>query len=183
MISIRTMILSAGVVATAALSPHVAVADKVEIHMAFSRNPELYADLAKEFEAQHPDIRIVMQSGGYTYDDLTQVVLRGAVVSDLPDIAVGSVNQIRLFADRRLIQPMTELIAADPEWPSLGYMKSAEQAGQVEGQQFGLPFGVAETVVFYNADLVRKAGAIQTISQQTGTGSWLWAPGSMPLAV
>lgn len=130
----------------------------LELRVVYAAYPELYEDLATQFEALHPDIDVVTESTGASYAEFTQMVLRGATVDDLPDIAVGSSNHVRLFAERDMLEPLSGYLADDPDWASLGYIQSSLADGVFNGTQFGIPYGVAEPVIFFNADLVRAAG-------------------------
>jgi multiple sugar transport system substrate-binding protein len=50
------------------------------------------------------------------------------------------------------------LITAERDWRQLGYSAATSEIARFGGQTFGLPWQISAPVIFYNADLVRRAG-------------------------
>lgn len=141
-----------------ALQP--ALADPVTVEVGFSpaRYANLYEQLAEAFMAEHPGVEIVLSVQAPSYDDLTQTVLRGAIVGDMPDVIHNGLNRIRLLADQGLAVPLDPFIEAEADWATMGYPPSIMSIGEVYDTTYAIPFSISVPVVFYNADLVRAAG-------------------------
>ena len=84
-------------------------------------------------------------------------VLRQAVTGQLPDVSYQGVHRQRVFADRGLAVDLTPFIKAEKGWAGMGYDQALLSLGQVKGQQVGIGFALSTPVIYYNADLMRKA--------------------------
>jgi multiple sugar transport system substrate-binding protein len=116
-------------------------------------------EIAARFEETHPSIKVALLPASRDYEELVQQILRSAAVSqDLPDVAVHGLHRVRLLVDRGLVAPLDPLIAAQPDWPSLGYIPAMQKLGDLGGQSYALAFAVSTMVVHYNADLIARAG-------------------------
>lgn len=117
----------------------------------------MFERLVNGFEAKHPEIKIDLDASQRSQEDIVQAVLRQALVGDLPDISFQGPNFLRTIADRGVTVPLDKLIADDPEWTAENYADSLAAGGTVSGSVQGIPIGLSVPVLFYNADLVKKA--------------------------
>ncbi len=92
------------------------------------------------------------------YEDATQQVLRNAVTGQLPDVTFQGLNRQRILADRGIAQPLDLFIAAEKDWAKAGYDGALLTLGQVKGKQYGMGFSLSTPIIYFNADLVKKAG-------------------------
>ncbi|MGZ9724160.1 extracellular solute-binding protein [Rhizobium miluonense] len=123
--------------------------------------PSIFADMFKElktaFEAEHPTIRVDLDTPQRDQTDTIQRTMRQAVVGDLPDISFQGFNYLKLLADAGHIQPVDQLIAADKEWTNQRYSPSVTSATTISGKVYGLSVAYSFPVIFYNATLVAEA--------------------------
>jgi multiple sugar transport system substrate-binding protein len=119
---------------------------------------EVHEEVAKQFMARRPDVKIRFLAPAQSYEDATQQVLRGAITSQLPDVTYQGLNRQRILVDRDLAVPLTPLILLEKDWDKAGYDGSLLTLGQTKGRQYGMGFSLSTPIVYYNADLVRKAG-------------------------
>jgi len=119
---------------------------------------EVHEAIAKDFMAAHPNIRIRFLAPAREYEDATQQVLRGAITGNMPDVSYQGLNRQRIFADRGLAIPLDPFIKAEKDWAKLGYDGSLATLGQVKGKQYGMGFSLSTPIIYFNADLVKKAG-------------------------
>lgn len=119
---------------------------------------DLHQELADKFKAEHPEITVRFLGPAVDYEDATQKVLRGAVTNSLPDISFQGLNRIRVFVERDLAVPLEPLIAAESTWSTMGYQPATVALGSIGGKSYGLPFSISTPILYFNADLVRKAG-------------------------
>lgn len=115
-------------------------------------------DMAKRFMAANPDVKIVYRAPVPEYEQALQTVLRETVAGTQPDVVMQGLNRIRALADRGAALPLDPLIAAESDFAAKGFNPTMLDAGKVKGRVYALPFAVSLPVIYYNADLVKRAG-------------------------
>lgn len=119
---------------------------------------EVQEEIAKQFMAANPTIKVKFTQPTKEYEDATQQVLRNAVTNQLPDVTFQGLNRQRILVDRGIAQPLDGLIAAEKDWATKGYDGALLTLGQVKGKQYGMGFSLSTPIIYFNADLVKKAG-------------------------
>lgn len=160
------------VVACAAAGP-VAVQAETRLEVSYSGGPytEPLQEIAWAFEERNPGIRISHRTPVVErQEDLLQNTLRAALTGDLPDVSFQGNLFLGVLASRDLPVPLDPLIAAEPDWGSLGYFPSVRTAGVIAGQTRALAFQTSVPILFWNAELVRRAGADPEALPTTWTG-------------
>ncbi|MFN3448083.1 MAG: ABC transporter substrate-binding protein [Roseococcus sp.] len=124
--------------------------------------PVLFRDLmeqvAQGFMRANPDIRIAFRAPEEGYEEILQRHLRDSITRTLPDVAFHGLNRQRTLLERNIPVDLRPLMQADPETPALGYSESLLSLGQVGGQQTGIGFALSTPILYYNVDLMRRAG-------------------------
>lgn len=115
-------------------------------------------DLAKRFMAANPDIKVVYRAPVPEYEQALQTVMRETVAGTQPDVVMQGLNRIRALADRDAAVPLDSLIAAEGDFAARGFNPTMLDAGKVKGRVYALPFAVSLPVIYYNVDLVKRAG-------------------------
>ncbi|MDX8521775.1 ABC transporter substrate-binding protein [Mesorhizobium dulcispinae] len=155
----RDFLRGTAAAAAAALSaPALAQSAPITLRIVTSTPKELYDKLCADFTQKRPDIRVTVDTPSPDYDDLTLRVLRASITGDIPDVAFQGFNRINLLAQRDLAIPLDPFINAEGDLASLGYQPSLFDMAKVNGKTVGMPFAVAAPTLFYNLDLVEKAG-------------------------
>ncbi|MCW0233897.1 MAG: ABC transporter substrate-binding protein [Ferrovibrio sp.] len=119
---------------------------------------EVHETIAKDFMAKHPNIKVTFRAPQPGYEEITQQNLRQAITNQLPDVAYHGLNRQRIFVDRNIAVDMGQFIAKEKDWAGAGYDGSLLTLGQVKGKQYGMGFSLSTPILYYNADLVKKAG-------------------------
>ncbi|MCG7505341.1 ABC transporter substrate-binding protein [Mesorhizobium retamae] len=149
-----------GAAASALPFGHVRAQSKIKLRVAaHAPYASLHQAVAKAFMENNPGVEIDLDTSQANYDDLAQMILRGAVSGSLPDVAFNGNNRLRIFADRGLAVPVDDLIAADKAAGVDVLPRSVLSIGTLNGKNYGLGFTVSVPVVYYNVDLIRAAGA------------------------
>lgn len=147
--------------AAALLAAGAASAQQVEITVDYPY-PDIFKNvhekIAKDFMAKYPQYKVTFRAPTPGYEESTQQALRQAVTNQLPDVSYQGLNRQRIFADRGIAVDMTPFIKAEKNWDSMGYDAALLSLGQVQGKQVGIGFSLSTPIIYYNADLVRKAG-------------------------
>lgn len=119
---------------------------------------ELFERIGAEFMRANPDIRIAFRAPEEGYEEILQRNLRDSITRTLPDVAFHGLNRQRTLAERNIPVDLKPIMAADPETKSLGYSESLLSLGQVGGAQTGIGFSLSTPILYYNVDLMRRAG-------------------------
>jgi multiple sugar transport system substrate-binding protein len=115
-------------------------------------------EIARRFTAEHPDIAIEFPLPAADYEELTQKALIAAATGGGADIGLHGYHRVRLLADRNAAIPVDKFIAAENGWVARGYTHAAQVLCDASGKSFGLPFTTATQIVYYNVDVLRRAG-------------------------
>jgi multiple sugar transport system substrate-binding protein len=139
----------------------VRTAEAVEITVLYPQ-PYLYQppieEIVKVFAEKRPDIQVKLLAPTKAYEETASAVLRGAVTGSMPDVAFNGTNLMHLFVDRKLAVPLDGFVKKEADWDKQGYVPGMVSTGLVNGQLYGLPFALSTPILYFNADLLRKAG-------------------------
>jgi multiple sugar transport system substrate-binding protein len=119
---------------------------------------QYHEEIAKEYMALHPDVKVEFRSPVSDYSELVRQTLLDAQTNSLADVGFFGNFTLVTLAERGIAQPLDARIAAESDWSSLGYDASTLSVARLNDTQYGIPFAVSLPVIFYNADLVEKAG-------------------------
>lgn len=151
--------------AAAVVTASIAMAEPVtlEVFYSFPSFAKFHEPVAAAFMKRHPDIKIVFRAPAPTYDDGHQTMMREAVTNQLPDVYFEGfhlMNElVRTLAKRRQIVDLGPMLAAEGKaFRKENYSEHILGLGRVDGKLYGLAFNASTPVMFYNAELVKKAG-------------------------
>lgn len=158
----------AGGFATIALALGITVpaqAQKVTLDVLYAQPgfAKYHEPIAAAFMKAHPDIEIKFRAPAKDYDEGHQAMLRAAVTNQLPDIYFPGFHLLPELAatleKRGQIIDIGPRLAAEPAaWRSENYTDSVIKLGQVKGKQYGLAVNASLPVMYFNTELVKKAG-------------------------
>lgn len=145
--------------------PSVAQSDPVELKVMYASpsHKRFHDPLAAAFMKKHPDVKVTYLAPASTYPEGHEKILRGAVTGNLPDVWYSGYTFVpelceRLGKEGKIVD-LTPLIAAEgKEWASSNYKDATLALGQVNGRQCAMPVTMSTPIVFFNKDLVAKAG-------------------------
>lgn len=119
---------------------------------------EAHEEIRAKFEAENPGIKVSFLAPAESYEAATQSLLRGELISDLPDVVFQGQNLIRSLVDRDLAVPLNSFIEADGGADKLGYDAGMLRIGTLKNSYYAIPFAVSTPLVYVNLDLVKAAG-------------------------
>jgi multiple sugar transport system substrate-binding protein len=161
----RSIVKWIGAAAVAALGSTGAFAQQVtlDVYYAFPAFAKFHEPIAQEFMKRHPDIKISFRAPAASYDEGHQTMLRQAVTNQLPDVYYSGYHLlaelVHALERRDQIIDLGPMLAAEPEdWRKANYSDALLALGQVAGKQYGLAFNASTPLMYYNAELVEKAG-------------------------
>jgi multiple sugar transport system substrate-binding protein len=119
---------------------------------------ELKENIAREFMAKNPKIKVTLRAPEQSYEDILQRNLRDVITNNLPDVAFHGLNRQRTLEERNIPVDLKPFMDTDPQTKELGFSPSLLSLGQVAGKQTGIGFALSTPILYYNADLIKAAG-------------------------
>lgn len=150
---------AAALVAPAAAQGTVTL-DVLYCYPSFAR---FHEPLAAEFMKRHPDIKIQFRAPAASYDEGHQLILRSAVTNQLPDLYYAGYHLLgemaRTLERRGQIVDLAPLLKAEPaDFVSANFAPRMMSLAQVDGKQYGMAFNASSPIMYFNTELVRRAG-------------------------
>jgi multiple sugar transport system substrate-binding protein len=118
---------------------------------AANSSEKYWDELVAEYEAGHPGVKIEVSV--HSWNDVDRKVKEMVEAGDAPDMA-----QIGAYADYAaddLLYTADELLSITTQADFAGQLADA---GQIDGEQYGMPFAASTRVLFYNKALFAEAG-------------------------
>ncbi|MBR0656131.1 ABC transporter substrate-binding protein [Plastoroseomonas arctica] len=141
--------------------PAIARAQAAEVVVHYPM-PAFFKDvmekIAEEFQAANPGITVRHLAPSPSYEDAVQQVLRQGVAGGLPDVSFQGLNRLRMLVERRLPVDLAPFLAAEGDLAAKGWTPNLLGLGHAQGTQAGMAFASSNPVVYYNLNLVRRAG-------------------------
>lgn len=155
--------LAASAASLAALPAGAQAQVTLDVFYAFPSFARFHEPVAKMFMDANPTIRINFRAPAPSYDDGHQTVMRQALTNQLPDVFYSGFHLLpelaRSLSRRGQIIELDALLAAEGEtFRRENYSDRILNLGQVDGKLYGLAFNASNPILYFNLDLVRRAG-------------------------
>jgi multiple sugar transport system substrate-binding protein len=161
----KSMSCIAAVCAATLVAVAPASAQKVTLDVLYAQPgfAKYHEPISQAFMKLHPDVEIKFRAPAKDYDEGHQAMLRAAVTNQLPDIYFPGFHLLPELAatleKRGQIVDLGPKLAAEPAaWRAANYSDAVIKLGQVKGKQYGLAVNASLPIMYFNADLVKKAG-------------------------
>jgi multiple sugar transport system substrate-binding protein len=144
-------------------TPAKAQQTTLDVLYAFPAFAKFHEPIAQEFMKRHPDIKIEFRAPAPTYDDGHQTMLRQAITNQLPDVYYSGFHLlaelVRTLVKRNQIVDLEPMLGAESqEFREKNYSDRILALGKVDGKLYGLAFNASSPIMYFNEDLVKKAG-------------------------
>ena len=96
---------------------------------------ELKENIAREFMAKNPKIKVTLRAPEQSYEEILQRNLRDVITNNLPDVAFHGLNRQRTLEERSIPIDLKPFMDADPQTKELGFSPSLLSLGQVAGSR------------------------------------------------
>ncbi|MDS1137674.1 ABC transporter substrate-binding protein [Nitratireductor indicus] len=128
----------------------------VQFWHSFSKgNEKALEQIITNFEAANPDIKIDADFIG-NYNDIVTKLQAAIPANRAPDAVIMEVTRYGLFADRGVLADLTGYLDADPLKEQL--FDFARKVGVYNGKNYIIPFNSSTPVLYYNKDILTRAG-------------------------
>lgn len=125
---------------------------------------EALAEIIENFEAEHPEINIEAEHVG-NYEDIVTRLQAAIPARRAPDAVILEVTRYGLFADRGALVDLTPYLEADPLRDDL--YDFAREVGIYDGKNYIIPFNSSTPVLYYNRDILERAGITEEPELET----------------
>ncbi|WFT96844.1 extracellular solute-binding protein [Bradyrhizobium barranii] len=130
----------------------------LRISVPMGLHQKMIEELGARFTKANPAIAVEFLGKGDNWDPLLQVTLREGLVNGLPDATWQSLAYARLLARRGYIQPLDPLAGGRAAFTGLGLPEPLLESISGDSGVHAMPFGTTIPVVYYNMDLLKRAG-------------------------
>lgn len=120
------------------------------------REGEVVGELVKDFEREHPDIRVQVQQ--VPWSAAHEKLLTGYVGRSTPDVSQLGNSWIPEFAALHALEPLDPWLARSATMRDTSYFPGIWSTNVLDGTTFGVPWYVDTRVLFYRTDLLARAG-------------------------
>ncbi|MER6523703.1 ABC transporter substrate-binding protein [Streptomyces sp. NPDC001508] len=137
-------------------------AHPISVDLAFANLPPYVTALPKTLGAdftRRTGITVNLNNVGQaSYEAVDQRVQAGLTSGSPPDIAMIGLNSVRTYTEQRLAMPLDTYMTPGRSFTTADFYPSFLELGKRDGKTYMLPYGVSVTMLYYNADIFRKAG-------------------------
>lgn len=157
----RRFICANGILAAAlTLSSPGAAQDKIALRVtaAPSMIADVYKSIATAFEQTHANIKVEIDATQRDYKALLEATLRDSLTGQLADASIQGNYTVRLYAERGMAVPLEKYLKEDAASGTNTLSPSVASIGRLADKTYGLGLSVSAPVIFFNLDLVKKAG-------------------------
>lgn len=154
---------SASAAALVSTAGYAQQATTLSVMHCWPAHAKFHAPIAEAFMAQNPATKIAFRTSPPTYDDGHQQILREALTNQMPDVFYSGYHLMpqlaRALEKRKQLVDLSPMLAAEGEgWVKENYNPRMLGLGKVDGKQVGMPFNASSPIMYFNADLVTRAG-------------------------
>lgn len=152
LLAVGALLFAAGSKESTTTRPDVV---KLQVWYAMSgASGETFLAQAQAFDAARPDIELELTYSG-SYADTATKVSAALLSGNAPDVAVMGAGQ--LYTGGRGNFAMEELVK-DPDFNVADIYPGMMEYGMYEGRVAAIPYGISTQVLYYNKDILDKAG-------------------------
>ncbi|MFI5015440.1 MAG: ABC transporter substrate-binding protein [Hyphomicrobiales bacterium] len=157
MVAWKAWLAAASLVASATLSAGVCRAEPVTLNVwTIDREGGYIWTTAKEFEAAHPDVKIIVKRVQFT--DIINDLARATATGGGPDVTYIDNPAISLFASRGLLLGLKPLIAGSKTVDAKKIFPGPLASVTYKDEIYGIPRGANTLALYYNADMFKAKG-------------------------
>lgn len=130
---------------------------------AMGREGEVVAELLRDFEREHPGIRVDVQQ--LPWQSAHEKLLTAYVGDATPDLAQLGNTWVPEFAALKALSPLDAEVAASREVAAADYFPGIWETNEVEGALYGVPWYVDTRLLFYRRDLLAAAAGVPAVPE------------------
>lgn len=115
---------------------------------------QILTDIVKQYNTSQNEVEVTNEY--YPFADFKKVLSIGLAASKLPDLVLIDNPDHAAYAAMGLFADITDKIK---DWPDKGqYFEGPWKSCTLDGKVYGIPFGSNDLALYYNEDMLNKAG-------------------------
>lgn len=122
----------------------------------------VFAGMAKDFETKHPDVDVKLEV--VQWDNLQQRLTTDIAGGTAPDLAIIGTRWLVDFVKNDIAEPLDSYITPDFK---ARFIESFLGPSTINGKVYALPVAASARAMYYNKDLLNKAGVAEPPSDWT----------------
>lgn len=112
-------------------------------------------EMVKAYNATNPKFKVKHVVTSDMYTKIFTVMNSG---KGIPDLAIIHADRVPGFVDKDMLEPLTDIMSAQPSINGDNYIPQAWNAGTVNGTQYTVPLDIHSNAMYYNKDLLEQYG-------------------------
>jgi ABC-type glycerol-3-phosphate transport system substrate-binding protein len=133
----------------------------------------VFATLLEQFAKENPDVCI--NSEGYPWDIFFQKYPTATAAGQPPDMVIFHAAEVQQYADQGLMTPLEDIMYKDGSIKKEDYNPTLIEQITVDGQTMAVPFDNHGWMLWYNKDIITKAGLDPDNLPKNGADFIPWA--------
>lgn len=136
----------------------------IDVYHAWPGHRHFHDAVAQEFMKKHPDIKVHFLAPAESYDFAHQTMVRNALTGNLPDVFHSGYHLlpelVRILSAKKQIVDLTPFINKEggKAWIKKNFNPAIINLTTIDKTVWAMPFNASTPIIFFNADLVKKAG-------------------------
>ena len=114
-------------------------------------------DAINKYEAEHPHIKVVYESG-ILKEDYSEWLAEQMMKGEAPDVFLILPEDMNTMVGAGALENLTEFIRSDNDFDPAGFYEAAYEYGRHDSYQYSLPFECAPELMFVNRSLLEAEG-------------------------
>lgn len=112
--------------------------------------------LVDQYNAENPGVQVTLTTQAWS--PLFDAFIAAGSAGQAPDIMALHPQEIAMFVDLGMIQPIDEIVASSEVFQQDAYVQKAWDLQFYQGQMWAFPFDLGLHGLYYNVDLFAEAG-------------------------
>jgi len=136
-------------------------------HNLYDKEGEVLKKIIKEFEKKHPGIEVLADNKG-NWGQIFKHVSNALTVDKQPNLVVSYPDHVGFYHKSNKVLPLDDFIEKDKDFKD-DFLKCYFETIKIENDEpkhYYLPFLKTTEIMFYNKDLLKKAGPIYNTSNE-----------------
>ena len=133
----------------------------------------VFATLLEQFAKENPDV--CLNSEGYPWDIFFQKYPTATAAGQPPDMVIFHAAEVQQMSSQGLMTPLEDIMYADGTIKKSDYNKTLIDQITADGKTMAVPFDNHGWMLWYNKDLITKAGLDPNNLPKNGTDFIPWA--------
>ena len=156
----------------------------IDVYHAWPGHRHFHEEVAKAFMEKHPDIKVRFLAPAESYDFAHQTMIRDSITGKLPDVFHSGYHLlpelVRILGPKGQIADLRPFIEKEggDAWIKKNFNPAIINLTTIDGAIWAMPFNASTPIIFFNEDLVKRAGG-DPANMPTDWDGWIALAGKI----